>query len=380
MSSEQSKSNRPKSVGQAGATGKSQPKATSPRDKAKAPAKEPSRPKGNPESGKGDSKASPNANPKPGPQSAPQDNAALALGESHQQEPPVTHAGAVAIVGRPNVGKSTLVNKLVGAKVVITSRKAQTTRHRIRGILTQDGTQYVFVDTPGIQFKHTSALTRSMNRAAEGAMAEVDCVVFVCEANAWLPEDQKALDRVPKDIPVIAAINKVDRLKDKAKFREYLLALNQLRDFAAVVPISAQNGTQLNGLLKEMRKHMPEQPAIYDVDALTDRSERFIAAEFIREKLFRLLGDELPYQTAVDIDKFEEVGSLRRIYASIFVEKENQKAIVIGVGGKSLLAIGSQARRDMENLFGGKVYLELWVKVRSGWAESETQLRSLGME
>jgi GTPase len=302
--------------------------------------------------------------------------------QAEPEVPPesVKFAGHIAIVGRPNVGKSTLVNKLVGAKVVITSRKAQTTRHRIRGVLTQDGAQYVFVDTPGIQFKHSSALTRSMNRAAEGALSEVNCAVFVCEAAAWTPEDDKALDRIPNDLPLIVALNKVDRIGDKARLGVLLQELSSKRNFAALVPISAQNGTQLKALLREIRKHLPEQGSLFEEDSLTDRSERFIAAEYIREKLFRLLGDELPYQTAVVIDQFEEVGTLRRIFATILVEKDNQKAIVIGAKGETLRDIGSQSRRDMEKLFGGKVYLELWVKVKSGWADSEAQLRSLGME
>ncbi len=292
----------------------------------------------------------------------------------------VTHAGLIAIVGRPNVGKSTLLNKLVGAKVAITSRKAQTTRHRIRGVLTQGDTQYVFVDTPGIQFQYKTALTKSMNRAAEGAVGEVDCVFFVADANGWIDADDLALSRIPPSIKVIAVLNKIDRIKDKTQIAALLQTVSMKRDFASIVPVSAESGRQLDYLLVEAKKHLPQQPAIYELDALTDRSERFLAAEYIREKLFRLLGEELPYQTAVSVEKFEQEGNLRRIHATILVEKDNQKAIVIGAGGATLKRLGTDARRDIENLLGGKVYLELFVKVRSGWAESESQLRSLGME
>ena len=286
--------------------------------------------------------------------------------------------GTVAIVGRPNVGKSTLLNRLVGAHVAITSRKAQTTRHRILGILTDERSQFVFVDTPGYQKQHTSALNRAMNRTVGQVAAEVDVAIFVIEATGWDPRDEPLLEVLPPKTPVVLALNKVDRVKDKSRVTAALADLAARERFAALVPVSATKGTQLRGLLDEVRKHLPEQAAIYESDDLTDRPERFLAAELVRERIFRLLGDELPYAIAVDVESFTVEGNLRRIAVAIYVDKPGHKAIVIGEKGATLKRIGTEARHAMEALFGSKVFLELWVKVKRGWADSDAALRELG--
>ncbi|QJR15302.1 GTPase Era [Usitatibacter palustris] len=288
--------------------------------------------------------------------------------------------GTVAIVGRPNVGKSTLLNKFVGMHVAITSRKAQTTRHRIHGILTDAQSQFIFVDTPGFQKQHASGLNRVLNRTVTQVASEVDVIVFVVEA--WKPDerDEPVLSLLPDEVPVILALNKVDRIRDKAKFAQVLAEWNARRDFAALVPVSAEKGTQVKALLDEIRRFLPVAPPVYEADEFTDKSERFMAGEFVRERLFRLLGEELPYSTAVVIENFEQEGNLRRIAATIYVDKPNQKAIVIGEGGQSLKRIGTEARHAMEGMFGGKVHLELWVRVKSGWADNEAMLRQFGYE
>ena len=286
--------------------------------------------------------------------------------------------GTVAIVGRPNVGKSTLLNRIVGAHVAITSRKAQTTRHRILGIHTDKRAQYIFVDTPGYQTEHKSALNREMNRTVGQVAGEVDVIVLVIEARGWDERDSPVLALLPKNVPVILALNKVDRMTDKGQIAQTLLDASKRHDFAALVPVSAEKGTQLRALLEEVRKRLPEQPAIYGEDEITDRPERFLAAELIRERIFRLLGDELPYSTAVTVEHFEVEGNLRRIAASIYVDRPGHKAIVIGEKGATLKRIGTEARHAMEALFGSKVFLETHVKVKSGWADSETALRQLG--
>jgi GTP-binding protein Era len=285
--------------------------------------------------------------------------------------------GTVAIVGRPNVGKSTLLNRVVGAHVAITSRKAQTTRHRILGIFTDRRAQYIFVDTPGYQTQHTNALNREMNRTVGQVAHEVDVIVFVIEARGWDERDDPVLKLLPKNVPVILALNKVDRT-DKEKVAQTLTDAVKRHDFAALVPLSAEKGTQVRALLEEIRKRLPEQEAIYGEDEITDRPERFLAAELIRERIFRLLGDELPYSTAVTVDQFEVEGNLRRIAASIYVDRPGHKAIVIGEKGATLKRIGTEARHAMEALFGSKVFLETHVKVKSGWADSEAALRQLG--
>ena len=289
-------------------------------------------------------------------------------------------SGYIAIVGRPNVGKSTLLNALIGEKISIVSRKAQTTRHRITGIRSDDDAQYVFVDTPGFQTQHTNALNRAMNRGVTQALADVDVVLFVIEADRFGGKDKVVLNLLPEDKPVILVINKMDRVKDKAAFVPFLTDVAGKRNFTAIVPVSATNGKQLDELLGEVRKHLPHEELLFAEDEMTDKSSRFIAAEYIREKLFRLLGDELPYSTTVEIEKFEEEGALKRIFAAIVVDRPGHKAIVIGKSGETLKRIASEARQDMERLFDGKVYLEIWVKVKSGWTDDERLLKSLGYE
>mgnify|MGYP001081757420 FL=1 len=289
-------------------------------------------------------------------------------------------AGYLAIIGCPNVGKSTLMNRLIGAKLSITSRKAQTTRHRIHGILTTDDCQYVFVDTPGFQTQHRTALNRAMNRTVNAALADVDVILFVIEGTRWRVEDQAVLDKLPVDRPVILVINKVDRLADKNALLPFLASAAERHAFADMVPVSAENGDNLDTLLKVAGRHLPEAEPIFSPDELTDRSERFLAAELLREKLFRNLGEELPYGIAVEIEKYEEVDGIRRIHAAVIVDRDAHKAIVIGKGGERLKRVASDARKDMEQLFGGKVWLETWVKVKSGWADDERALKSLGYE
>jgi GTP-binding protein Era len=286
--------------------------------------------------------------------------------------------GTVAIVGRPNVGKSTLLNELVGAHVAITSRKPQTTRHRLLGIHTDKQAQIMFVDTPGFQTQHNTALNREMNRTVGQVTNEVDAIVLVIEAYGWHEKDQPVLELLPAGVPVILALNKLDKLKDKSAVAATLADVSKRRDFAALVPISASKGTQLKNLLWEIRKLLPEAPPVHEADEITDRPERFLAAELVRERIFRLLGDELPYSIAVDVDNFAIEGRLRRISATIYVDRTSHKAIVIGEKGATLKRIGTEARHAMEGLFGGKVMLELWVKVKSGWADNDAALRLLG--
>jgi len=289
-------------------------------------------------------------------------------------------AGTVAIVGRPNVGKSTLLNRLVGQKVSITSRKPQTTRHRITGILTRPDAQLVFIDTPGFQTQHRNVMNRLMNRAVRQALEGVDVVVWVIEALRFGERDASVLKLLPDNVPVVLVINKVDRVQRKPDLLPFIAEMRERRDFAAIVPISAERGREADALVAEVVKLLPEAPRMYEEDEITTLPERFLAAELVREKLFRLLGEELPYATAVEIERFETMGNLRRIYVAILVDKPNQKPIIIGKGGEKLKAIGTQARKDMEQLFGGKVFLEVWVRVRSGWADDEAVLRRLGID
>lgn len=287
--------------------------------------------------------------------------------------------GAVAVIGRPNVGKSTLVNALVGERISITSSKPQTTRHRIRAILTNATTQYVFVDTPGFQTRHRSVLNRMMNQGVRQALEEVDAILLVVEAGRFGEEDKRLLAMVPPGVPLLLAVNKMDRLR-REQLVPFLQQIAAEADFAEIVPVSAEKKRNLDELLGALRGYLPEQAAIYAPEELTDRSERFLAAERIREKLFRLLGEEVPYGTTVIIEKFETEGKLRRIFASIVIEKDSYKPIVIGAGGAKLKAIAGGARTDLERLFGGKIYLEVWVKVRSGWTDDTASLTSLGYE
>ena len=289
-------------------------------------------------------------------------------------------SGTIAIVGRPTVGKSTLLNRLIGEKISIVSRKAQTTRHRIMGILTRPDAQFVFVDTPGFQTKHTNALNRTMNRGVSQALAEVDVVILVLDADHFDERDKAVIQLLPPERPVILAVNKIDQIKDKTKLLPILASLAGQHAFAAIVPVSAAKGSQLEDLLAETRKHLPNNELLFGEDEITDKSEKFIASEYIREKLFRLIGDELPYAATVEVEKFEVDGALRRISAAIVVDRQAHKGIIIGKGGETLKRIASEARQDMERLFDGKVFLEVFVKVKSGWNDDERLLKSLGYE
>ena len=287
--------------------------------------------------------------------------------------------GQIAVVGKPNVGKSTLLNRLVGEKVSITSRKAQTTRLPLSGILTTNTAQFVFVDTPGFQTKHGGEMNKRLNGSVRRTLGEVDVVLWVWDATRLSVADRAVLDLIPAKARVIAVPNKVDLLLDKSTLGTQVTELSALRDFAAFVPVAASKGTQTDALLAEIEKLLPEGEPMYAADDLTDKPERYLAAEIIREKIFRLTGDELPYRAAVMIDKYEQEGNLRRIFAAILVDKESQRPILIGKGGELLKRIGTEARMDMQKLFNGPVYLELFVKVKSGWAENAMVLRDLGI-
>ena len=289
-------------------------------------------------------------------------------------------SGFIAIVGRPNVGKSTLLNHLIGQKISITSRKAQTTRHRIHGIFTDEHAQFVFVDTPGFQVKHLNALNRGMNRVVTSSLRDVQVVVFVLEALRYDERDREVLKLLPDNRPVVMVINKIDEVEDKGKLFEFAERVAQDFKFADIVPVSAKQGTKIDELREALRRHLPPGELIYDADDITDRSEKFLAAEILREKVFRFTGEELPYSVSVVIEQFKLEGKLRRIHAAILVDKEAHKAMLIGKKGEKLKEIATQARLDMEKLFDGKVFLEVFVKVRSGWADDARVLRSLGYE
>ena len=293
---------------------------------------------------------------------------------------PGFRCGYIAIVGRPNVGKSTLMNALIGAKVSITSRKAQTTRHRITGIQTREFAQFVYVDTPGFQTRHANALNKTLNRTVTNTLTAADVILFIIEAGTFGQPDKQVLDLLPANVPCILVINKADRIKDKAVMMPFAQQVAAQRDFTAIVPVSAKQRFQLDILEKEIEKYLPENAPMFGEDDITDRSEKFLAAEIIREKVFRFVGDELPYTSTVLIEKFEEEGDLRRVFAAILVERDGHKAMVIGQKGARLKDISTQARLDMEKLFGGPVYLEIWVKVKSGWADNEAGLRAYGYE
>ena len=288
--------------------------------------------------------------------------------------------GYIAIVGRPNVGKSTLMNTLIGAKVSITSRKAQTTRHRITGIQTYDDAQFIYVDTPGFQTRHANALNKTLNKTVTNTLISSDVILFVIEAGTFGPADQQVMDLLPTEVPVILVINKADRVKDKAALMPFAQQVASKFNFAAIVPVSAKLRFQLDGLEKELKSLLPENEAIFGPDDITDRSEKFMASEIVREKLFRFVGDELPYTSTVLIEKFEQEGDLRRVFAAILVERDTHKSMIIGNKGARLKDVSTQARLDMEKLFGGPVYLEIWVKVKSGWADNEAGLRAYGYE
>ena len=293
--------------------------------------------------------------------------------------------GLVAIVGKPNVGKSTLLNALVGQKISITSRKAQTTRHRITGIRTTGDTQFIFVDTPGFQTDHANALNRSLNKTVVGAVSDVDLVLFVVNAGSFAQADAKVLALLSKGIPVLLIANKLDKVHRREDIAPWLQEMQTRHPFAQFMPMSAKNPKDIERLLTQCQAYLPEQAWWYSEDELTDRSEKFLASEIIREKLFRFTGDELPYTSTVIVDKFTEepgktVSRMVRIAATIVVERDGHKAMVIGEGGERLKQIGTLARQELEKLMDAKVFIELWVKVRSGWADDEARVRSFGYE
>jgi len=290
-------------------------------------------------------------------------------------------SGYVAIVGRPNVGKSTLLNRILGQKISITSRKPQTTRHQILGVKTLGDSQVIYVDTPGLHKDRKQALNRYMNRAASSALRDVDLVVFVIERTAWTDEDELVLEKIKLvKCPVILALNKVDQVAEKDKLLPWLQKLSEKMSFAEILPISASNGNNVDALEKQIVRRLPDGVHYFPEDQVTDRSERFMASELVREKIMRRLGDEIPYQVAVEIEEFKRDAKLVTIRALILVERDGQKKIIIGKKGEQIKAIGRDARLDMEKLFDSKVMLTLWIKVKSGWSDSDRALRSLGYE
>ncbi|MEJ2045064.1 MAG: GTPase Era [Reinekea sp.] len=290
-----------------------------------------------------------------------------------------THCGFVAIVGRPNVGKSTLMNHLLGQKISITSRKPQTTRHQILGIWTEDKTQMIFVDTPGMHRGQEKAINRMMNKVADSALTDIDVVLMVVDRTVWTDEDQWVLDKVKRSrTPVVLIINKVDHLDNKQSLLPYIHELNQKHDFAEVVPVSALQGHNLDALVNVLVSRMPKGLFHFPEDQITDRSQRFMAAEIIREKVMRQLGAELPYSTAVEIEQFKFEDRILHIHGLILVERSGQKRIVIGDKGTRIKKVGQESRLDMERLFEAKIMLNLWVKVKGGWADDERALKSLG--
>jgi GTP-binding protein Era len=320
-----------------------------------------------------DTAAAPGSDPLEGDlPSAPEEAAPVAAADQR--------CGYVAIVGKPNVGKSTLLNALVGQKVSITSRKAQTTRHRITGMRTVGPTQFVFVDTPGFQTRHGNALNRALNKTVLGAVNDVDLILFVVEAGHFNLADAKVLSLLPANVPVMLVANKFDLVHRRGDLAPWLRSMQERHPFAEFVPMSAKAPKDIQRLFSICEKYLPQQPWMHDPDDLTDRSERFMASEMVREKLFRLTGDELPYTSTVIIDKFEEEGTLKRIAATIVVEREGHKGMVIGEKGEKLKRIGTEARQELEKLWDCKVFLELWVKVRSGWADDDARVRSFGYE
>lgn len=287
--------------------------------------------------------------------------------------------GTIAIVGRPNVGKSTLLNRMLGTKLSITSRKPQTTRHAIRGIHTTERAQFIFVDTPGFQTRHGGAMNRSLNRAVETTLADVDVVLLVLAAGTLTAADRDIIARLPESLPLVVAANKADLKAGPKEMLPVLEAIGAALPRAEIVPVSARSGRNVDRLLDVLEAKLPKQDAIYAADEITDRDERFLAAELIREKLFRSLGEEVPYGSVVAIESFKMEGRMRRIQAHIVVAREGHKAIVVGKGGERLKSIATAARLDMEKLFDGKVFLEVWVKVIPGWTENRASLRRFGL-
>ena len=287
--------------------------------------------------------------------------------------------GKVAIIGQPNVGKSTLLNFILGQKLSITSRKAQTTRNQILGIHTIENTQYIFVDTPGYQQKFLNEMNKRMNKSVTSVMHDVDLVIFMSEPNELNEIEKKLLDQIPKSVPIINLINKIYKIKNKNQILELIKLNTELDFFKKIIPASIKLKDNQRVILDEIREFLPQQPFIFDADEITDKNERFLAAEIIREKIFRLTGDELPYVIAVEIDDFQTTGNLRRVFASILVDKDSQKPLLIGKDGEKLKKISSDSRRDMEKLFGSKVWLEVWVKVQKNWFDDARALKSLGI-
>lgn len=289
------------------------------------------------------------------------------------------HCGFVAIVGRPNVGKSTLLNHILGQKISITSRKPQTTRHQILGVKTTSTSQVIYVDTPGIHNRRSTAINRYMNRAANSVLNDVDMALFVVQALQWTEEDEIVLSRLQGiKTPLLLVVNKIDKVADKNELLPFIEKLTAMQPFDAVIPVSALHAENIMQLEADVYERLPENEAFFPADQITDRSMRFLSAEIIREKLIRELGQELPYTSTVEIDRFEEEESISRIFATIYVETKGQKAIIIGRKGARLKSIGTKARVDIEKMIDGKVYLELWVKVREGWSNDERALASLG--
>jgi GTPase len=289
-------------------------------------------------------------------------------------------AGYVAIAGRPNVGKSTLLNRLVGSKLSITSSKPQTTRQRITGIVTRPDAQIAFIDTPGYQTEHRSALNRLMNRSVATSLKEADAIVWVVEALKFSRSDEAIAGLLPQNSPVVLAINKIDLVRDKKLLLPFMERMARKREYAAIIPVSAHKQLQIEDLIRALISVLPAGPRLFDEDEITTASERFLAGELLQEKLFRLLGEELPYATAVQIDQFNIVGGVRHIHGIVVVDKASQKGIVIGRKGQKLKDVATQARRDMERLFGGRVFLEVWVRVRRGWGRTVADLRRLGYQ
>ena len=310
----------------------------------------------------------------------------MRMGNAGGASVPGQRCGLIAIVGKPNVGKSTLMNALVGQKVSITSRKAQTTRHRITGIHSRGAAQFVFVDTPGFQTRHNNALNRSLNKTVLGAVGDVDLILFVVEAGMFNQADAKVLQLLSKEVPTLLVANKLDQVNRRADIAPWLQEMQQRHTFAEFVPMSAKNAKDIERMLGICEKYLPEQAWWYAEDELTDRSEKFLASETVREKLFRLTGDELPYTSTVVIDKFEEEAGrgkqkrLLRIAATIVVERDTHKAMVIGDKGERIKRIGMETRVELEKALDCKVFIEMWVKVRSGWADDEARVRSFGYQ
>ncbi len=292
-----------------------------------------------------------------------------------------SRCGYVAIVGRPNVGKSTLLNYLLGQKISITSRKPQTTRHQVLGIKTEGDTQIIYVDTPGLHQSEGKAINRYMNRAASSAMRDVDAAIMVVDRTAWTDEDEMVLSQLRNSkVPVLLAVNKIDLLDDKSQLLPHLAELNEKGEFAAILPISALNRHNVEELEREVARFLPESVHFFPEDQVTDRSLRFLSAEIVREKIMRQLGDELPYATTVEIEDFAQEDAIIHVSALILVERKGQKKILIGQGGSRLRQIGIEARKDMEKLFDSKVMLRLWIKVKAGWSDDERALQSLGYQ